>query len=206
MAKVVDAVSCSNTSNTTVTGTTNVTVPLKMDASGLAKALQAAAQAQAAQPAMSRINPADVIKAAATRMEDLYTRFNALKQIGAELHGKSLSDAIPESLKIEEISFKFTTVKDGKESEPTTAVIKNVICVGDIANLLSTELGTIILTLQQEAAAVRDTAQQTEETCTKARESWEANNPDRRVVAPTEAPAISAAPITLQAQNETPAL
>jgi hypothetical protein len=85
-------------------------------------------------------------------------------------------------------------------------VIKNVICVGDIANLLSTELGTIILTLQQEAAAVRDTAQQTEETCTKARESWEANNPDRRVVAPTEAPAISAAPITLQAQNETPAL
>lgn len=204
MVKVVDAVSCANTSNTTVTGTTNVTVPIKMDASGLAKALQAATQAAAAQPAVSRINPADVIKAAATRMEELYTRFNALKQIGAELHGKSLSDPIPESLQIEEISFKFKTVKDGKASEPTVAVIKNVICVGDIANLLSTELGTIILTLQQEAAAVKDTAQQTEETCTKARESWEANNPDRRVVSPSDASAVSDASITLQAQNETP--
>ena len=184
MADVVDAVSCVNSSNTTVTGTTNVTVPIKMDASGLAKAIQAATQAQAAQPAVTRINPADVIKSAAARIEDLYNRFNVLKQIGAELHGKSLSDPIPESLKIEEITFKFKTVKDGKESEPSTAVIKNVICVGDIANLLSTELGTIILTLQQEAASVKDTAQQTEDTCTKARESWEANNPDRRVIAP----------------------
>jgi hypothetical protein len=118
------------------------------------------------------------------------------------LHGKSLSDPIPDTLKIEEIVFKFKTVKDGKESESTTAVIKNVICVGDIANLLSTELGTIILTLQQEAAAVKDTAQQTEDTCTKARESWEANNPDRRVSSSTPANSVSDAPITLQPQGQ----
>jgi hypothetical protein len=201
MAKVVDAVSCSTT------GATNVSVPIKMDTSGLVKAIQMATQSQT-QPTMTRINPADVIKAAAARMEDMYTRFNALKLLGAELHGKAMSDPMPESLKIEEITFKFKTVKDGKESEPTTAVVKNVICVGDIANLLSTELGTIILMLQQEAAAVKETAASTEETCTKARESWESNNPDRRVISNGQietppAPTVGAGAVTLQAQNET---
>jgi hypothetical protein len=201
MAKVVDAVSCSNT------GSTNVSVPIKMDTSGLVKAIQMATQSQT-QPTMTRINPADVIKAAAARMEDMYTRFNALKLIGAELHGKAMSDPVPESLKIEEVTFKFKTVKDGKESDSTTAVVKNVICVGDIANLLSTELGTIILTLQQEAAAVKETAKSTEETCAKARESWEANNPDRRVISNDQietpaAPLANAGSVTLQAQNET---
>lgn len=201
MAKVVDAVSCANP------GTSNVTVPIKMDTSGLVKAMQQMAAQSQTQATTARINPADVIKSAAARMEELYTRFNALKLIGAELHGKSLSDPLPESLKIEEITFKFKTVKDGKESEATTAVVKNVICIGDVANLLSTELGTIILTLQQEAAAVKETATSTEETCTKARESWEANNPDRRVVSNDQVlPASSitgANPVTLQAQNET---
>lgn len=199
MAKVVDAVSCP-------TSNTNVSVPVKMDTSGLAKALQTAMQSQMPQTS-TRINPADVIKAAALRMESLYTRFNALKQIGAELHGKSLNDPIPESLKIEEIVFKFRTVKDGKESDTNTATIKNVICVGDIANLLSTELGTIILALQQEAGAVKNTATSAEETCTKARESWETNNPDRKVVAPEQG-AVDNIPVSvsLQSKNETGAV
>ena len=195
-------------------GTTNVTVPIKMDASSLAKALQAAAN----QPQQTmRVNPSELIKDAAARMEELYSRFNALRQLGAELHGKTLSDPIPETINIEDIAITFRAVKDGKASDPIVARIKNVVCVGDIANLLSSELGTIILSLEQEALAVKETATSAEETCTKARQQWETNNPDRKIVARTgEAAAttvaanstatVSTGPVTLQGSNETPAI
>jgi len=208
---IVDAVK-SETPNTL--GTTNVTVPIKMDASSLAKALQMAAS----QPQTIRVNPSELIKEAAARMEDLYTRFNALRQLGAELNGKSMSEPVPASIKIEDIAITFRPVKDGKEADPVVAHIKNVVCVGDIANLLSSELGTIILSLEQEALAVKETATSAETTCTKARQQWEANNPDRKIVARggesgaiTTAPAESAAPvtpadITLRGVNDTPSV
>jgi hypothetical protein len=192
------------------TGVTNVSVPIKMDASALAKALQAAANAP---QQVVRVNPSELIKESAARMEELYTRFNALKQIGSELHGKALSDPLPATLKLEEISIKFSTVKDGKTSEPIVASVKNVVCIGDIASLLSSELGTIILALQQEAAAIKETATTAEDTCTKARQTWEANNPDRKVVT-RDAEAMSvttvvadsgaqipASPVTLEGSN-----
>lgn len=159
-------------------GVTNVTVPLKMDTSMLAKAMQAAA----AQPQTVRIDPAAVIKEAGNRMEDLYARFNVLRQLGAELNGKNFSDPVPPTVKIDDVAITFRVIKDGKVAEPVVANIKNVVCVGDISNLLSTELGTIILALSQEAAAVKETATATEETCNKARQQWETNNPDRKIV------------------------
>ncbi len=218
MAKttIVDAVQSVDTrpSAAGMGGTTNVTVPIKMDASSLAKALQAAAT----QPQQTmRVNPSELIKDSAARMEELYTRFNALRQIGAELHGKTLSDPIPETIKLEDIAITFRTVKDGKTSDPVVAHIKNVVCVGDIASLLSSELGTIILSLEQEALSVKETATTAEETCTKARQQWEANNPDRKVVvrgdsvgtttvAADAASTLSTGPVTLQGSNDTPAV
>jgi hypothetical protein len=195
-------------------GTMGVNVPLKLDASALAKAIQTAASQQ---PQTVRVNPSELIKEAAARMEDLYTRFNALRQIGAELHGKTLSDPLPPTLQIEDIAITFKTVKDGKTSEPVVAHVKNVVCVGDLSNLLSSELGTIILSLQQEAAAVKETATTAEETCTKARQTWESNNPDRKIVsretdvslttvAAQDAGSVPTSPVTLQGSNETPTL
>lgn len=215
MAKttIVDAVSDKKGDACSTGGTTNVTVPIKMDASALAKALQTAAS----QPQTIKVNPSTLIKESAARMEEMYTRFNALRQIGAELHGKTLSDPIPETIKIENIAITFRPVKDGKESEPVVAHIKNVVCVGDIANLLSSELGTIILSLEQEALAVKETATTAEETCTKARQQWEANNPDRKVVVRGDAAGLSTVPakpeqlttpadVTLRGADETPSV
>ncbi|NDD53096.1 hypothetical protein EBZ39_04315 [bacterium] len=210
---IVDAVKTDNRPAAGTGGTTNVTVPIKMDATSLAKALQAAANQQ---PQTVRVNPSALIKDAAARMEEMYARFNALRQIGAELHGKTLSDPIPETIKIEDIAITFRPVKDGKEAEPVVAHIKNVVCVGDISNLLSSELGTIILALEQEALAVKETATSAEETCTKARQQWEANNPDRKVVVragtgdittvDTAAATVPAGPITLGGSDETPSV
>ncbi len=216
MAKttIVDALPADNSNAPGSGGITNVSVPIKMDASALAKALQAAAN----QPQTVRVNPSTLIKDAATRMEELYARFNALRQLGAELNGKTFSDPIPETLKIEDIALTFRTVKDGKESEPVIANIKNVVCVGDISNLLSSELGNIILMLEQEVLGVKETATNAEETCTKARQQWEANNPDRKVVArnntsvaqstvaPNTAQPATSPEITLRGADETPSV
>jgi hypothetical protein len=209
---IVDAISTDKPNACNLNNTTNVTVPIKMDASALAKALQTAASA----PQTMRVNPSTLIKESAARMEEMYTRFNALRQLGAELHGKTLSDPVPETIKIEDIAITFRPVKDGKEAEPVVAHIKNVVCVGDIANLLSSELGIIILALEQEALAVKDTATSAEETCTKARQQWEANNPDRKVVmrggvTQNTLPAspeqlTTPADITLRGADETPAV
>ena len=168
--KIVDAVS-------SVPNTTNVSVPIKLDASALAKALQGSAQ-----PSTTFVDPYVLIKNSAMRMHEMSERFHVLKKLGAELSGKTLTDPLPDSLQVEEVSVKFRIVKDGATSEPDTAVIKNVICVGDLANLLTTEIGAIILMLQQETAAVSTTAKNAEEVCTKAREHWETNNPERKII------------------------
>lgn len=176
MTKITTVDAISSTPVTPKAAMNMVSVPLKLDASSLAKALQESA-AQTTRVA----NPAELIKNSAARMAEMYDRFNTLKQLGAELNGKALTDPIPASLQIEDISITFRAVKDGKAGDAVKAVIKNVICVGDIAGLLSGELGTLILSLQQEAAAIKETAKTAEETCGKARETWEASNPDKRI-------------------------
>jgi hypothetical protein len=214
MAKKTTIIDAPKSEAPNTCGITNVSVPIKMDASALAKALQAAA----ASPQQTiKVNPSELIKDAAARMEDLYSRFSALRIIGAELNGKSLADPLPDTLKIEDIAISFRSVKAGKESDPIVAHVKNVVCIGDISNLLSSELGTIILALEQEAAAVKETATSAEETCGKARQQWEASNPDRKIVArPSDdasapvtvttvaQPISSASPVTLRGSDETP--
>jgi hypothetical protein len=165
--KVVDAIKTESPST--------INVPVRLDASALAKALQST-QTQTE----ARVNAGELIKNSALKIEEMYARFESLKVLTNELNGKSFNDPVPPALKISEIVFKFQTVKDGVDSAMSEAVVKNVICVGDIANLLSGELGSIIGQLEQEAAAVKNIATLTEETSSKAKAAWEANNPTRK--------------------------
>jgi hypothetical protein len=166
---IVDAVKTENP------GSQMVNVPVRLDASALSKALQAAVDQTAA-----RVNAGELIKNSAIKIEEIYKRFDALKLIANELNGKPLSDPVPNTLQIDEIAFTFRVAKDGNVSELTTATVKNVVCVGDIASLLSGELGSLIVQLEQEAAGVKNIATLTEETSSKARVAWEKNNPDRK--------------------------
>jgi hypothetical protein len=189
-----------------MSGTNSVNVPVKIDASALTKAIQAAtAQTQET----IKVDPSEMIKNSALKMKDLYDRFNVLKQLGAELHGKTLTDPIPSSLQIDEIAIKFRVIKNDSTTEPLTATINNVVCVGDISSLLSSELGAIVFQLAQEATGIKNTAAQTEEVCNKAKQAWEASNPDRRIkttdeVAAEQAGQTSLPPnVSLQADNAT---
>ena len=152
-----------------------VNVPLRLDASALTKALQTAAEQTTA-----RVNAGELIKNSAVKIEEIYKRFDALKLLANELNGKPLTAPLPDTVQLDEISFRFRIASAGNVSEPTTATVKSVVCIGDISPLLSSELGSLIVQLEQEAAAVKNVATLTEETSNKARVAWQANNPDRK--------------------------
>lgn len=153
----------------------------KIDTSGLAKALQNIIAANTPQAATTTVNPAKFVNESSKRMLELYDAYDKLRAIGKQLNGRLLSDPIPDTLKIEKIQILFKTVEDGKESETQTADIRYLSNVGDISNLISTELGSIILFLQQESISVLDIITKTKEQVEKARKAWEEANKDKKI-------------------------
>ena len=153
----------------------------KIDTSGLAKALQSIVEANMPPQTAATVNPAKVVNESSARMLSLYESYEKLRALGRHLNGLLVTDPIPASLKIEGVHIVYRTVTDGKESEPATAEIKYVSSVGDISDLISTELGAIILLLQQESNTVLDIITRTKEQVEKARASWEDANKDKKI-------------------------
>jgi hypothetical protein len=56
-----------------------------------------------------------------------------------------------------------------------------VAFVGDLAGLLSTEIGLIITTLQNEVQTLADVAKKSQEQYARALKNWEENNQDRQI-------------------------
>ena len=187
---VVDAV------KTEIPRPQTVNVPVRLDASALTKALQSAATQTS-----TRVNAGELIKNSALKIEEIYKRFDALKLLANELNGKPLTAPLPDTIQLDEISLRFRIAKDGNVSEMTTATVKSVVCVGDISSMLSSELGSLIVQLEQEAAGVKNIATLTEETSGKARAAWEANNPDRKFTATSAAQAVGDSGISLAEQS-----
>jgi len=176
--KIVDAISATDAAGVNVAQTRSQTVPVKVDGSALANMMSKIAAAQQQQP-VEYISPSEYVLGAGNRMKDMYARYEVLRKLGGALHGKSFSDPIPQELRIESVTLKFRLAAD---TEPNEAVMLNVACVGDIAQLLSTEMGTIILSLQQEAKSLTELSKSTEDAAAKAREAWESSNKDRKIV------------------------
>lgn len=179
---IVDAVS------TAPVAAPTTTVPVKIDGSALASMLSQIAASQ--QAAVDYISPAEYVLNAGKRLQAMYARYEVLRKLGGFLNGKSMNDPIPSDLIIEDVTVRFR-VRDSEEV--TEAKVLNVACIGDIARLLSTEMGTIILALQQEAKALTDLSQKTEATAQKAREAWESGNKDRKIVATSDAATVTLA-------------
>lgn len=176
--KIVDAISATDAAGVDVIPTArSQTVPVKIDGSALASMMSKIAAAQ--QQPVEYISPSEYVLSAGSRMKDMYARYDILRKLGGALHGKSFGDPIPQGLRIESVTINFRLADD---TETNAATILNVACVGDIAQLLSTEMGTIILSLQQEAKALTELSTSTETAAAKAREAWENSNKDRKIV------------------------
>lgn len=152
---------------------------VKLDTSALSKAISAIIAQNT--PTETRVNPADYIKNSGEKMVALYSVYEKLRMIGTQLNGKLMSDPIPPALKIENITINFRTVTDDKESDLISVPLTHIASIGDISGLLSTELGAIIVTLQQETESVLDIAKRTKELCEKSRKAWEESNKDKKI-------------------------
>lgn len=156
------------------------TTGVKIDTSGLAQALQSII-AENTPTETTKVNPANYIKDSGEKMVALYSVYEKLRAIGLQLNGKLMSDPIPESLVIEDITINFRIVTDGKESEPQSVALKHIATIGDISGLLSTELGSIIVLMQQETEGVLDIATRTKDLCDRSRRAWEEANKDKKI-------------------------
>lgn len=217
--KVIDAVS--EPVNSSACSTARQNVPMKIDTSQMQKALQEMVSQQmkfGAQGAVSaagvqtdtpteRINPSTYIKSISEEMEKLYSRFDKLKKLATELHGKQLDSPLPEHVKLKNIVINFSLVKDGK-TEEHSAEIQTVSSIGDLTGLMSTEFGLIILSLTEQSKQLADLAQKTGDRCSTALREWQNNNKDKKIVRPDDANSVSVesgsqvkndAPITLEA-------
>lgn len=161
-------------------------VPIKLDTSSLSKAIQSIVEANTPAAAEQRVNPAKYLHESSEKMMALYSVYEKLRTIGKHLNGKLVSDPIPEGLIIEDVTINFRTSEGDNVSEPTSVALKHITTIGDISNLLSTELGAIIVMLQQETEAVLDIAGKTKELCEKSRRSWEEANKDKRIQEETD--------------------
>jgi hypothetical protein len=170
--KVVDAIASEPVNR----GTT--TVPVKIDTSALSAAMSQIAASQMQQQT-ENVNPADVLTKASASMVDLYARYEVLRELGAFFQGKTFSDPVPANVTIENVTIRFrpTDGADAKEAK-----IYAVACVGDIAQLISMEMGLIIATLQKETTQVSDIFKLSADTLDKARAAWDAGNKDRKIV------------------------
>jgi hypothetical protein len=133
-------------------------------------------------PTEKRVNPAAYIHESGTRMVELYTTYEKLRAIGAQLNGKLTSDPIPDTLQIENITINFRTLDGDKVSESQSVALTHFTTVGDISNLLATELGAVIVRMQRETDSVLDIATRTKEMCAKSRKAWEEANKDKKIL------------------------
>lgn len=220
-AKIIDAVSEPVNGSTPAAAPASScgiqSVPLKIDASQMQQMLQGLVSKQMqggpaggvvqTDTAVERVNPSTYIKAISEDMERLYARFDKLKKLAVELHGRQLDAPLPDTVRLKNISINFSLIKDGKEEEHT-AEVQSVTSVGDITGLLSTEFGLIILSLTEKSKQLEDLAHKTGERCSSALKEWENNNKDKKIVRPEDSDGVSVAtdeskaadgPVTLEA-------
>jgi len=171
-------------------------VPLKIDASQMQQMLQGMVSQQMqtgpvgpapriagvqVDPGVDRINPSIHMKAISEEMEKLYARFDRLKKLAAELHGRQLDTPLPDHVRLKNIVINFSLIKDGNEEEHS-AEIQTIASIGDITSLLSTEFGVIILALSDQSRRIQELAEKTSERCNSALSEWEKNNKDKKIV------------------------
>lgn len=181
-AKIVDAVS--EPVEPAPAGGTSV----KLDTSSLSKAIQSIIEANTPTASEQRVNPAKYIHESGAKMVALYAVYEKLRAIGKHLNGKLVSEPIPQELVIDDVTINFRVAEGEKISEPMSVALKHITTVGDISNLLSTELGAVIVMLQQETEAVLDIAGRTKDLCEKSRKAWEEANKDKRIQEETDTP------------------
>lgn len=197
-AKIVDAV------KTEPVPAKTASVPLKIDTDQMTQALQkmltqSAAKAGIQPTSESRVNPTVQMRDMLSEMEGLYSRFDRLRKLGIEFHGKQPDQPIPEHVLLKKVVIQFAITKDGK-TEEHEAEIFNVPQIGDIAPLISTEFGVIFSALREYGRQLAGLSEKAAAQSDASLQQWEKTN-NRRIIATTD----DGVPVASTAAAETPA-
>lgn len=140
-----------------------VKLPISLPVSALEAASAAACSSNAAAAAPAANDPASAISAAGPRIVDAYQAYDSLRALTSQLNGLHDSDPIPDHVEIKKITVAFQV--HGKE---TTATLRTVKRVGDLAPLLSQETDRLIALIRDQAARAREAAEVIEAVCSRA--------------------------------------
>jgi hypothetical protein len=185
--KIVDAVKSEPVSFAPA----SISSSIPLDTSGLQAAMQEmlkeAVRNTTDTTAPDKINPSTFMRTLSTEIEELYQRFDDLKKLAVELNGKPLSDPLPPTIAIRDITVNFDIVRDGKP-DPCTAVLRTFHIIDDIYPLISAEFGLLIADILERAKQLQDFSQKTAERCDTALKDWSEQNKDRKIVRVDDTP------------------
>jgi len=216
----VDAVSVEDAGSAVAQPQNPTTTGAKVDTSGLSKMLNTILADKMAKTATGQnqtqpVNPATLIAGTSRRLEELYSSFDQIKKIAQRITGKNVTDQLPNTLRLDRVDVHFYACDDagnppkdsaGEILPPECATLRNIASVGDLGNLITTEMGVIIYAIQQEIAALLDVANLTKETTDKARASWDEANKDRKIeiraVGETDAPPAAVTSVQAADNND----
>lgn len=194
--KIVDACSVEKAGAQTQASKVPNPAAAKINTSGLSAALSNIVNSKMAEamkqqaPQQQSVNPATLIAGASRRLDSLYASFDKLKKIAQRINGKNVTDSIPDNLRIDRIDIHFYACGEdgslprdekGETADPEIATVKNIASVGDLGSLITTEMGVIIYSIQQEIEALSEVMKMTKSATDAARTSWDEANKDRKI-------------------------
>ena len=153
------------------------------------------------------INPAHFITEAGPKMKQLYANYEELRAFARHLNGLAVNDPLPRSLGFQAVELVYRPLNDKGESIdgptniPRRVKLTNVAFVGQLASLLSAEMGVLLFAIQKEIDALNDITTRTKEQITRARAAWAAANKDIKIEETTQ-PAETASETTEIAAKE----
>lgn len=113
----------------------------------------------------SAADAAQMIKHYSDGLVGLYARYSALHGLAKELNGSAESAPIPQNVKIEKITIAYSL----NDQDTTTAEVLNVKRVGEVGELLRSEIERLVDNITGNLTKIREISTASEQACNQAK-------------------------------------
>lgn len=113
----------------------------------------------------SASDAAKLLKALSSGLVKLYDRYSGLHGLARELNGHSESEPLPDHIDVKHVTLTYT-VNNGA---PVVAEVLRVKRVGEISELLRTEIERIVDDISVQLAKIREVSTASEQACNNAK-------------------------------------
>lgn len=121
--------------------------------------------AAAQQQTTSAVDAAKALRQLADTLVNLYARYSALHELAKELNGTPDSSPLPETVAVKKITIVYETA----EQNEVTAEARSVKRVGEIGELLRSEIERLVDNIIATLAQIREISTASEQACNQAK-------------------------------------